>query len=68
MNTNRLVVAPDRVAHCSLLRRRPNATNTIVSDKGELLIEVESCFKHPVINENYCGVCQRHELKTYKNI
>lgn len=53
MNTNRLVVAPDRVACCSLLRRRPNATNTILSDKGELFIEVESGFKHPVINGDY---------------
>lgn len=56
MNTNRLVVAPDRVASCSLLRRRPNATNTIGSDKGELLIEVESCLKHLGINGDYCGV------------
>lgn len=56
MNTNRLVVAPDRVSSCSLLRRRPNATNTVVSDKGELFIEVESGFKHPVINGDCCGI------------
>lgn len=61
MNTNRLAVAPDRVASCSLLRRRPNATKSVVSDKGELFMEVKGDFKYPVIN-GQCYDGSRHEL------